>query len=453
MRLTRPRRRKRRSFALWFLVGGVVICLAMFALTLLPPVRERLTWQAARWQAQVRRALNPPEEVVFVPQTQITPGAAQMTAFAALSADSTASPTTVLTASPVAMTVDAAVVTAPSTAAPTPLPSPTPLPPKVMLTGVVHEYQQFNNCGPANLAMALSFWGWQGDQRDTRAFLRPNLEVDDKNVSPEEMVAFVQRFTALRALTRVGGDLDLLKGLIAGGFPVLIEAGHHPPKDWWMGHYLVVNGYDDTTGYFTVQDSLINPDQPFLYEELASRWWRDFNYVYVLIYPPEREAQLFSILGPRLDEAYSYELAAQRALREIPAREGRDLFFTWFNLGSSRVGLKDYSAAAQAYDMAFSIYRTLSEEQRPYRLMWYQMGPYEAYYYTGRFQDVINLANTTFTWVGQAVLEESYYWRGMAYAALGQTNQAIADFQKAAALNPNYAAPRQELEKLGASLP
>jgi tetratricopeptide (TPR) repeat protein len=317
----------------------------------------------------------------------------------------------------------------------------------------VHEYQQFNNCGPANLAMALSFWGWQGDQRDTRAFLRPNLQVDDKNVSPEEMVAYVQHFTALRALTRVGGDLDLLKRLIAAGFPVLIEAGHHPPDDWWMGHYLVVNGYDDATGYFTVQDSLTNPDQPFLYEELATRWWRDFNYVYVLIYPPEREAELFNILGARLDEAYSYELAAQRALQEIPARQGRDLFFTWFNLGSSRVGLKDYSAAAQAYDMAFSIYQTLSEEQRPYRLMWYQMGPYEAYYYTGRFQDVINLANTTFTWVGQAVLEESYYWRGMAYAALGQTNQAIADFQKAATLNPNYAAPRQELENLGASLP
>ena len=32
--------------------------------------------------------------------------------------------------------------------------------------------------------MALSFWGWQGDQRDTRAYLRPNFAtVDDKNVN------------------------------------------------------------------------------------------------------------------------------------------------------------------------------------------------------------------------------------------------------------------------------
>jgi hypothetical protein len=52
---------------------------------------------------------------------------------------------------------------------------PTPIPVKVVLGGIVHEYQQFNNCGPANLAMALSYWGWQGDQRDTRAFA-PNRE-------------------------------------------------------------------------------------------------------------------------------------------------------------------------------------------------------------------------------------------------------------------------------------
>jgi tetratricopeptide (TPR) repeat protein len=85
--------------------------------------------------------------------------------------------------------------------------------------------------------------------------------------------------------------------------------------------------------------------------------------------------------------------------------------------------------------------------------MWYQVGPYEAYYYTGRYPDVINLANTTFTWVGQPVLEESYYWRGLAYLATGQNNQAIYDFQKAAELNPNYAQPRDELAKLGVQAP
>jgi tetratricopeptide (TPR) repeat protein len=81
--------------------------------------------------------------------------------------------------------------------------------------------------------------------------------------------------------------------------------------------------------------------------------------------------------------------------------------------------------------------------------MWYQNGPYAAYYYTDRFQDVVNLANTTFAWVGKPVLEESYYWRGLAYASLGDFDQAVSNLNKAIALNPNYAAPRQALESLG----
>ena len=429
-------------------LGLLLACLAIIFVYNLPPVHQRLAWRVSGWQAQVRRALNPPEQLVFVPQGQAEPVALSTMVEATWQALQT-STTPALTppGEPPATLTPAPSVTAEPSSTPTPL--PTPIPAKAVLSGIVHEYQQFNNCGPANLAMALSYWGWQGDQRDTRAFLRPNREVDDKNVMPAEMVTFVQQSTSLKALTRVGGNIDLLQGLIAAGFPVVIEAGHHPPKDWWMGHYLVVSGYDDEQSLFWVQDSLVSPDLPLPYTELSERWWRDFNYVYLVIYPPEREAEVMSILGPNASEAYGYQSAAQRALEEIPALQGRDQFFAWFNLGSSRVGLGDYAGAAEAYDQAFALYQNLSEDLRPYRLMWYQIGPYEAYYAVGRYQDVINLANTTFFWVGQPVLEESYYWRGMAHAALGQTDQAIADFEKAAALNPYYAPPRAELDKLG----
>lgn len=433
-------------------LGLLLVCLAIIIFYNLPPVHQRLAWRVSSWQAQLRRFLNPPEQRVFVPQEQVQAGALATVVEATWQALQTAS--TPLP-SPTAFLELGSTPQPSPTAAPsaTPTPLPTSIPGKVVLSGIVHEYQQFNNCGPANLAMALSYWGWQGDQRDTRAFLRPNREVDDKNVMPAEMVTFVQQSTDLEALTRVGGDIDLLRRLVAAGFPVVIEAGHHPPKDWWMGHYLVVSGYDDAQSLFWVQDSLASPDLPTPYAELSQRWWRDFNYVYLVIYPPEREAEVMDILGLHADEAFSFQAAAQRALDEIPALQGRDQFFAWFNLGSSRVGLGDFAGAAQAYDQAFAIYQTLSEEQRPYRLMWYQIGPYEAYYAVGRYQDVINLANTTFFWVGQPVLEESYYWRGLAYAALGQTNLALADFEKAAALNPYYAPPRTELEKLGAAAP
>ncbi len=442
----------------FFLVFAALLALCLAAILVFksPAVQERLAWRAANLQAQVMRWLNPPEALVFIPGGTAQPGLvatiAQATQdrFNAATPLSTKSPSPAETAIPVNSNPPASDTPQASL---TPTPTTTPLPSARLLTGIVHEYQQFNNCGPTNLAMALSYWGWQGDQRDTRAYLRPNLEVDDKNVMPAEMVAYVEQFTNLAALTRLGGDLDLLRRLLADGYPVLIEAGHDPPDDSWMGHYLVVSGFNDDLQMFTVQDSLSNPDVPMTYDELTQRWWRDFNYVYLVIYPPERQADVERLLGPRLDEKYSYQLAEQKAMDEIARLQGRDLFFAWFNLGSSQIGLENYDRAAQAYDQAFGLYQALPEDLRPYRLMWYQDGPYQAYYYTARYQDVINLANTTFTWASKPVLEESYYWRGMAYAALGTINQAITDLKKAASLNPNYAAPRLELERLGVPFP
>lgn len=436
-----------RKQSILFILSGAgllcALCLGGVAAMQFPQVNERLVWRVEGLAARVRRAINPPQAVVFVPVEAPSPAPATEPA------------------PPPAVTRVLSPTVAPSPAAPeetatpqaSPTPTTTPLPERVVLTGIVHEYQQFNNCGPANLAMALSYWGWQGDQRDTRSFLRPNLKVDDKNVNPSEMVEFVERFAGMQAFVRYGGDLDLLRRLIAAGFPALIEAGHHPPDDWWMGHYLVVSGYDDQQGKLLVQDSLVSPDLAMTYDELARGWWRDFNYVLIVVAPPERAAQALELLGPYADPQQSFQIAALKASQEIPDLQGRDQFFAWFNLGSSRVGLGDYQGAAEAYDQAFALYAGLSEAMRPYRLMWYVAGPYEAYYYSGRYEDVVNLANTTFAWVGQPVLEESYYWRGMANLALGKQNLAITDFQKAAGLNPNYAPPRDELIKLGAALP
>ena len=73
---------------------------------------------------------------------------------------------------------------------------------------------------------------------------------------------------------------------------------------------------------------------------------------------------------------------------------------------------EDYAAAAAAFDSAFAVYPTIPAEERPWRVMWYRDDPYEAYYHTGRYQDIIELANTTFYALGEYTLEESFYWRG-----------------------------------------
>jgi tetratricopeptide (TPR) repeat protein len=73
-------------------------------------------------------------------------------------------------------------------------------------------------------------------------------------------------------------------------------------------------------------------------------------------------------------------------------------------------------------------------------MLWYQTGPYPAYYYTGRYQDVINLADNTLAVMSEPVLEESFYWRGLAYQALGDLSHAENDYRKSISLNENFGA-------------
>ncbi|MDP3450401.1 MAG: hypothetical protein Q8R87_07450, partial [Anaerolineaceae bacterium] len=51
------------------------------------------------------------------------------------------------------------------------------------------DYQDWNNCGPATLALGLRYWGWQGDQFTISEAIRP--ERQDKNVNIEELAAYV----------------------------------------------------------------------------------------------------------------------------------------------------------------------------------------------------------------------------------------------------------------------
>ena len=56
--------------------------------------------------------------------------------------------------------------------------------------------------------------------------------------------------------------MNLLKSLIASGFPVLVEKQVYeksitdgPGQVSWLGHYAFVTGYDDSQGVFFYQDT------------------------------------------------------------------------------------------------------------------------------------------------------------------------------------------------------
>lgn len=401
----------------------------------LPFVRSRLDWRIGELRAKVKYALSPPEQIMFQPKQQ---------------ADAPAAPSPILPASPTATLPPA---TANKVEETTPLPTttptttPTPLPDNIQLKEVRYERQGWNNCGPATLAMALSFWGWKGDQYKIAPFTKPNAQ--DKNVMPYEMTDYVNSETELRSLSRSAGDLALLKQLIASGFPVIIEKGFEGPKfDGWMGHYELITGYDDGKQQVTAQDSYMGPDLVLSYSAIES-YWRAFDGTYIIVYPADLESEVIALLGQQADEKYNRQYAYQKAVDEIPALSGRDQFFALFNKGTSLVALLDYQEAASAYDQAFALYPSIPEKERPWRMMWYQTGPYWAYYYTGRNQDVIDLATKTLDNMSEPILEESFYWRGLAYEALGDQANAIQDYQMSQKVHPGFLPAVDQLKRLG----
>lgn len=421
---------------LFLIILSLVLCASVYQL---PPIKDRLAWRVDELRAQAKYAFSPPEQVVFVPGQQ-----ADLFTPAPLPS-ATLAPTPI---NPTKSAVGASEPTPTLALTSTPTVTPSPLPEKVQLLGVKHEYQGWNNCGPATLAMALSYWKWQGDQYEIASFTKPNDR--DKNVMPYEMANFVETQTDFRVTTRIGGELQLLQRLIASRIPVIVEKGFEGTDfDGWMGHYELITGYDNQIRLFTAQDSYMGPDLEISYDTLVSNW-RAFNFTYLIVYPEDREVEVLALLGPHADEASNLQTAAQKASTEINALAGRDQFFAWFNRGTGRVALQDFAGAARAYDEAFALYPSIPEKERPWRMMWYQTGPYWAYYYTGRYQDVIELATKTLDNMSEPVLEESYYWRGMAREAMGDISGAIEDFRAGLKTHPGFEPALEQLKRLGA---
>jgi peptidase C39-like protein len=420
--------------------------LLIIGLYYIPPIHNRLAWRLDSLRTRIKYLVNPPDEAVFQPtqQAQIELAVTQMmkTFEATLMPQETATPRPGSILRP--------TVTS------------TPLPATVMLNGIKYEHQhgRLNYCGPANFSMALTYWGWDGNRDVIGKAVKPTDK--DKNVMPYELQDYItDNVPDMRAIVRNGGDIEMLKRLVSAGFPVVVEKGIYEldvnGKYGWMGHYGFVTGYDEPKKMIVYQDTYQpqgappGPNRQIKYSTFIEGW-RAFDYVFVVVYPDEKENEVLTLLGPLADEEQASRHALSMAQAEAQTLTDIDRFFAWFNVGTSHVALLQYADAAIAYDYAFNLYADLSvnDSVRPYRMMWYQTGPYKAYFYTNRFADVINLADTTLNdTISEPVLEESLYWRGRAYYMAGKTDYAVKDYRAALSVHPRWIPATQALQDLG----
>lgn len=318
--------------------------------------------------------------------------------------------------------------TATPTLTPTPFPTPDPPPRAARLLGMRLVWQQYNGCAPAALTMLLLYHGWRGTLTEVTRGIRPHD--GDVSVRSIEMVAFAEAQN-LRAVARTGGTLDILRRLVAAGFPVLVENAYNPGGHDWMGHNRVVMGYNDDEARVYTFDSVLGSGtdgngRPIDYLEFDALW-KPFNRAYLVAYPPEQEARVQAILGPQWNATANAEWTLAQAQQEL-ALDPEDAFAR-FNLGSALLALGRPAEATVAFEQA-------RELGLPWRYLWYHFGPFEAYLQAGRYQDVLALGeevlNTT------RGVEEVYYYMGQAYAALGDVQRAAAHYQQALARNAHF---------------
>ena len=432
---------------IWAIPISTVLIIGVYYI---PPIHDRFAWRLESARTQIKYFINPPDEAVFKPTQQAMIESIVHATMTAMQDEPSSQATSTPGPGPPAI----------------PTITPTHLPATVMLDGVKYEDQhgRQNSCTPANFSMALTYWGWDGNRDVIVKAVKPNDK--DKNVMPYEIQDYItENVPGITSVMRYGGDIDMLKRMVSAGFPVVVEKGIYEVdingKYGWMGHDAFVTGYDDANQVIIYQDTY-QPDpvkNPGLNREMGydefNEGWRAFNYVFVVVYPVEKQNDVMPLLGPLTDDEQASHHALDVATAETQTLTGTDRFFAWFNVGTSHVALFQYADAAIAYDFAFSVYADLdaNDTVRPYRMMWYQTGPYKAYYYTNRFADVINLASTTLNdTIAEPVLEESLYWRGQAYYMAGKTDLAVKDYRAALKVHPNWAPAIQALQDLGIQL-
>ncbi len=397
----------------YIFIGFAALILLIALIYRIPRVNAAIEWRYEKFTIFARNLINPPERLPTPrPSTRV--------------------PATVTPAVP-------ALTGIAPTSTPTVTPTLEPLPAQVKLASPPHEFQTANNCGPATLSMMLNMYGWEGSQADISNVIKP--EKADRNVNPDELIWYVRNYAGGFNLEyRVGGNINLLKRLLAHNYPVMVESTTSlDPNDaipgidddLWSAHYLLLTGYDDATQTFIAQDPYRGPDRQVPYKKLQEDW-KSFNYVYMFIYLPFEEEEIKFILGAdwSLDQNYVRTLAdAEQYTITNP-----DDAFGWFNLGSNLVYFERYEDAAQAYDKALMI-------GLPLRMLRYQFGPYHAYFQTQRNDDLLAISENTLELAFSSNnywSEEAWLWKGWALYRKNDVDGAISAWNKALQVKPEY---------------
>jgi tetratricopeptide (TPR) repeat protein len=310
------------------------------------------------------------------------------------------------------------------------------LPTQKILPITYHVFQSFNNCAPAALSIALSYYDIHKTQQELAADLRPYNNPqginDDKSTVPDELGAEAAKF-GLIPYYRANGNIDLLRQFIAAGIPIVMRTLLHDNENF--AHYRVVKAYDNTTRELIQDDSYENKNLRFSYDKFLTLW-QQFNYEYLILVPPGKQAIAEGILGENLDPIVSWQGAVRTAQKEL-AENPSDLR-AGFNLSVALYNTGDYQGSVDAYEKV--------QNRLPQITLWYQMQPIQSFFEIGDYSRVLSLTGSVLA--KNVSFSELYILRGKVYIEQGQPQLAKKEFEQALFYNKNLKAAQEALSSV-----
>lgn len=283
--------------------------------------------------------------------------------------------------------------------------------------------------------MALSYFGINKTQeelgQDLRPYQNPEGINDDKSVTLEEMDKKAREL-GFTTYHRPNGNIDLLKQFTAEDIPVITRTWLSPQED--IGHYRVVKGYN--TKSIIQDDSLEGKNLEFSYADFGDMWEK-FNYEYLVLVPKEKEQKAREILGVNVDKKTAWQKALDNNLAEIE-KDPTDIY-TRFNLSVAYYNIGEYQKSIEEFEKV--------ENLLPFRTLWYQIEPIQAYYELGNYDRVFAITDKILHNQNLAY-EQAYLIRGKSYQKMGQNDLARQEFEKAVFYNKNLEEANDTLNSL-----
>lgn len=311
---------------------------------------------------------------------------------------------------------------------PTPTPVAISIPSSKLLNTNYHVFQSFNNCGPAALSMALRFYNIVVSQQELgnalRPYQNPQGDNDDKSTTLAEMAEKAKDY-GLIPYHRPLGNAELVKQFIAADIPVITRTWLKPADD--IGHYRVVKGYEESTKEFIQDDSLQGKNLRYTYSEF-NVLWEKFSYEYLVLVPPEKDSRARQILGINSDPKAAWQSAVKYAEDQL-LKEPNNIYVR-FNLSVALYYVGNYQRSVTEFEKI--------EAQLPFRTLWYQIEPIQAYYELGNYDRVFSITEKILNNHNRA-FSELYVIRGDIYRKQNNNDRAREEYAKAVEYNRSFA--------------